>query len=189
MSRQLSSPQSEQNSSIRESTHWLLGSALFLAMLLAGYSEVLSIPSWVFYVIAFGLVTPLVAKAPTWEKTYRSTSSSSQNLGRIFLYISFFAVGIEAVWFGLVQREWQLLAIWFPVTLLIGVFLNLLISTILEKGLPVRYFLVPTISLLLGGFIGFFIPNLGFSNGLLFSFVILSLGTAFWLRFYREKSQ
>lgn len=182
MNDQATDFQRNRNNSIQESNLWFVSGALFLAMTLASFSTLLGIPSWVFYTVAFALVVLLTKLSSSWETPLHRTHQHPRNLGRIFLYIAFFLVAAEAVWFGLVQKNWQLVAVWLPVTLLVGVFLNLAITVVIEKGLPFRFFAVPTAGLILGGLIGLILPDFGFANGLPLTFAILFLATGLWLR-------
>jgi len=181
MSRQSTNINLKESSSRRESLYWFLGGAVFLSMMLANFSVSLDIPTWVFYTVAFVLVILLVMLAPSPEPGFLPTEQPSRNLGRIFLYIAFFFALLEVVWFGLVQRDWQLLTVWLPLTLFIGLVFNLLSTAVLEKRLPYRFLVVPIASLFVGGLLALILPGFGFVNSFTLSFVLLSFVTAVWL--------
>ncbi len=186
MSRQSANIDHDQNRSMHESNLWLLGAALFLAMLLANFSAKLNVPFWVFYTVAFALAIALATLSPSWEIWHRPSDQPSRNLGHTILYLAFFLVVVEVAWFGFVQRNWQLLAVWLPVTLLGGIFLNLAIKVGVERGIPLRFLVIPIISLLTGGLIALLVPDFDFINSFPLSFVVLSLATGLWLRFRKE---
>ncbi len=189
MSEQPTNTNRNTGNSIRESRQWFLGGGVFLAMLLSNFSATLSIPAWVFYTVAFTFTILLVMLSPPWETWRNPSEQTPRNLGRIPLYMAFFLAIAEVAWFGFVQKEWQLLTVWLPMTLLVGVLLNLVIMAGIEKGIPFRFLVIPSTSLLLGGLIGFIIPDFGFANGFQFSFIIFSLAIGLWLHFRPENGE
>ncbi len=168
-----------------ERSLWFLGGSIFLAMWLSNFSNQFGMPVWLFYTVAFALVVVLAMTSSKSQGQPQLGDQSPGSLRRVLFYVVLVVVIAEVIWFGFVMRNWTLLAGWFSITLLCGVSLYLAAAYFIEKSIPLRYILVPAISLILG----LILPNAGFAYSFPLIFSILSFGTGLWLHINDRKSK
>ena len=171
------------SNSINEAGQWFVASIMMLVILLSRFRDLLGIPFWLFYTVLFVLLVVLAIQSSARPPPASPLASPGGNLSRVFGYILFIVVLAEVVGFGFFIQNWQLLALWLPVTLTIGVILYLVLTTIIEKTIPPRFLFIPLVAIVLGGLIGFLVPGLGYLNSFLFSLAILSFAVGLRLRF------
>lgn len=172
-----------ENNFISEAGQWFVLGMMMLVILLSRFRDTLEIPFWLFYTVIFTLVIVLAIQSSAGQQPAWLPKLSGGNLSRIVRYIVLLIVLAELIWFGFVIQNWQLFAVWLPVTLTIGVLLYLVLTTIIEKTVPSRFLLIPLIAFVVGGLIWFIVPDFGYLNSFLLSFAVLSFAIGLWLRF------